>query len=168
MSIELLKWLTGIDLVHIPYKGASPALVDVIGGQVQLMCTSPLAAMPHVKSGKLRALATTGYGGLRPRRHSDRRRDSARLQSALWYALLAPAGTPQPIVQPLHAETVKIVKRPRGVSRSSFERRGPKPWEAVPRRLEKFMRSEIAQWAADESHSARLDAHRLTTRMRIE
>src|SRR4051812_43276820 len=60
MSIELLKSMTGIDLVHVPYKGAGPALVDVIAGQVQLMCTSPLPAMPHVKSGRLRALAMTG------------------------------------------------------------------------------------------------------------
>src|SRR5205085_5917176 len=59
MSVELLKSITGIDLVHIPYKGAAPALTDVIAGQVQMMCTSPLPAMPHVKSGRLRALAVT-------------------------------------------------------------------------------------------------------------
>ena len=100
MSVELLKSMTGIDLVHIPYKGAGPALIDVIAGQVQMMCTSPLAAMPHVKTGKLRALAMTG-----PKRASFAPDIPAvaetlpGFQTTLWYALLAPAGTPQPIVR---------------------------------------------------------------------
>jgi tripartite-type tricarboxylate transporter receptor subunit TctC len=145
MSIELLKSLTGIDLVHIPYKGASPALVDVIAGQVQLMCTSPLAAMPHVKSGRLRALATTG-----PRRLASApdiptvAETLPGYQSALWYALLAPAGTPQPIVRRLHDETVKIV-RSREVSQQ-LEAQGAESVGSSPEETDKFIRSEIAQW----------------------
>ena len=145
MSIELLKSLTGIDLVHIPYKGASPALVDVIGGQVQLMCTSPLAAMPHVKSGKLRALATTGLRRLASAPDIPTVAETLPgYQSALWYALLAPAGTPQPIVRRLHDETVKIV-RSREVSQQ-LEAQGAEAVGSSPEETDKFIRSEIAQW----------------------
>src|SRR5262249_13607334 len=58
-SVELLKSMAGIDMTHIPYKGAAPALTDLVAGQVQVVCTSPLPAMPHVKAGRLRALALT-------------------------------------------------------------------------------------------------------------
>ena len=145
MSVELLKSRTGIDLVHIPYKGASPALVDVIAGQVQMMCTSPLAAMPHVKSGKLRALATTG-----PRRIASApdvptvAETLPGYESALWYALLAPAGTPPPIVRRLHDETVKIVKS-RDVAQQ-LEGQGAEPVGGTAEELQKFIRTEIAQW----------------------
>ena len=145
MSVELLKFRTGIDLVHIPYKGAGPALVDVIAGQVQMMCTSPLAAMPHVKTAKLRALATTG-----PRRLASApdvptvAETLPGYESALWYALLAPAGTPQPIVRRLHDETVKII-RSREVAQQ-LEAQGAEPVGNAPDELQKFIRAEIAQW----------------------
>jgi tripartite-type tricarboxylate transporter receptor subunit TctC len=145
MSFELLKSLTGADLVHVPYKGAGPAMVDVLGGQVQLLCTSPLAVMPHVKSGKLRALAMTG-----PKRSSfapDIPAVAETLpgyESTLWYALLAPAGTPQPIVRRVHDDTVKIV-RSKEVTQQ-LESQGAEPVGNSPQELQKFIQSEIQQW----------------------
>jgi tripartite-type tricarboxylate transporter receptor subunit TctC len=145
MSIELLKSMTGIDLVHIPYKGAGPALTDLIAGQVQLMCTSPLPAMPHVKSGRLRALAMTG-----PKRSASAPDIPTVAEtlpgygSTLWYALLAPAGTPQPIVRKLHAETVKIVKSPEITQQ--LQSQSAEPVGNNPQELQKFIRSEMAQW----------------------
>ena len=145
MSVELLKSMTGVDLVHIPYKGAGPALVDVLAGQVQVMCTSPLPAMPHVKSGRLRALAMTS-----PKRASfapDVPAVAETLpgyQSALWYALLAPAGTPQAILRRVHDETVKIV-RSKEISQQ-LESQGAEPVGGSPQELQSFIRSEIAQW----------------------
>ena len=145
MSVELLKSMTGIDLVHIPYKGAGPALVDVIAGQVQMMCTSPLAAMPHVKSGRLRILAMTG-----PKRASFAPDVPAvaetfpGYQTTLWYALLAPAGTPQAIVRRVHADTVKIV-RSKEITQQ-LESQGAEPVGNTPQELQAHIKSEISQW----------------------
>ncbi|MBI4195473.1 MAG: tripartite tricarboxylate transporter substrate binding protein [Betaproteobacteria bacterium] len=145
MSVELLKSLTGIDVVHIPYKGAGPALIDVIAGQVQMMCTSPLPAMPHVKAGRLRALAMT----------SLKRAPSAPgvptvsetipgYQSTLWYALLAPAGTPQGIIRKAHTETVKALTAPD--IRQRLVAFGAEPVGNSPQELQAFLREEIERW----------------------
>jgi tripartite-type tricarboxylate transporter receptor subunit TctC len=145
MSVELLKSMTGIDLVHVPYKGAGPALIDLIAGQVQMMCTSPLPSMPHVKSGKLRALAMTG-----PKRASfapDIPAVAETLpgyQTTLWYALLAPAGTPQAIIRRVHSDVVNIL---RGKEFSQqLESQGAEPVGNTPEELQRHVRSEIDQW----------------------
>jgi tripartite-type tricarboxylate transporter receptor subunit TctC len=145
MSVELLKSMTGIDLVHVPYKGAAPALVDLIAGQVQMMCTSPLPSMPHVKSGKLRALAMTGLK--RASFAPDIPAVAETLpgfQTTLWYAILAPAGTPQPVLNRVHDETVKIV-RAKDFSQQ-LESQGAEAVASTPQELRKFIDSEIAQW----------------------
>ena len=145
MSVELLKSMTGADLVHVPYKGAGPALIDLISGQVQVMCTSPLPSMPHVKSGKLRALAMTG-----PKRASfapDVPAVAETLpgyQTTLWYALYAPAGTPQAIVRRVHDETLKVLRVKEFTQQ--LESQGAEPVGNSPQELQKFVQSEIAQW----------------------
>ena len=103
--------MTGIDLVHIPYKGAGPALTDVVGGQVQMMCTSPLAALPHVKSGRLRALGMTSRtrSNAAPNIPTVAEQGVPGFQSTLWYALIAPAATARPIIDRLYAETAKVL-----------------------------------------------------------
>ena len=145
MSVELLKSITGIDVVHVPYKGAAPALVDVIAGQVQMMCTSPLPSMPHVKAGKLRALAMTGA------RRASFAPDIPAVaesfpgyQTTLWYALLAPSGTPQHTLSRLHAETVKIV-RAKDFGQQ-LESQGAEPVSSSPQELRNHINAEIAQW----------------------
>jgi tripartite-type tricarboxylate transporter receptor subunit TctC len=146
MSVELLKSITGVDLVHIPYKGAGPALTDVIAGQIQMMCTSPLAAMPHVKSGRLRALAMTG-----PKRSTFApevptvAETLPGFETTLWYALLAPAGTPQAIVRRTHDDTVKIVRSKEFTQQ--LEAQGAEPVGNSPQELHKFIQAEIAQWS---------------------
>ena len=146
LAVELLSWMAGIKFTHVPYKGAAPALVDVIGGQVQFMCTSPLPAMPHVKSGKLRALAMTGA------KRSQSAPDIPTVAEAgykgyettLWYALLAPAGTPRPIVSRLHDETVKVVKSP-GMTEQLLAQ-GAEPVGNTPQELDAYIRTEIDRW----------------------
>jgi len=145
LSVELLKWMTGIDLVHVPYKGAGPALIDLIGGQVQVMCTSPLPALPHVKSGKLVALAMTGR--TRSRAAPDIPTVAETLpgyESTLWYALLAPAGTPQAIIKRVHAETTKVLKLP-DVS-EQLAALGADPIGNSPQAAGKFLQAEIERW----------------------
>jgi tripartite-type tricarboxylate transporter receptor subunit TctC len=145
MSVELLKSMTGVDIVHVPYKGAGPALIDVVAGQVQLMCTSPLPAMPHVKTGRLRALAVTS-----PKRASfapDIPAVAETLpgyQSTLWYALFVPKGTPQAIVKRLHDDTVKVLHL-KDVAQQ-LESQGAEPVGNSPAELDRFVRNQIAQW----------------------
>lgn len=145
MSVELLKSLTGIDLVHIPYKGAGPALVDVVAGQVQIICTSPLPAMPHVKTGRLRALGMTSLQ--RSPAHPDVPPVAETVpgyQSTLWYALLAPANTPQAIVKKVHGETVKALAAAQ--MREQLLALGATPVGNSPQELQNFMHDEIAMW----------------------
>ena len=146
LSIELLKFQTGIDLVHVPYKGAGPALIDLIGGQVQMMCTSPLAAMPHVKSGKLRALGMTSAKRSRaaPELPTVAEQGLPGYESSLWYALFAPAATPQPIIKRLHTETVKILKMP-DISELLLSQ-GAEPVGNSPQELSRFIKSDIDRW----------------------
>jgi tripartite-type tricarboxylate transporter receptor subunit TctC len=145
MSVELLKSMTGIDMVHIPYKGAGPALIDLVAGQVQLMCTSPLPAMPHVKAGRLKALALTSL-----------RRSAAfpdlpvvaetipGYQSTLWYALLAPAGTPRHVIDRIHADTVKALRSPE--LKQKLLAFGADPVGGSPQELQSFLAEEIERW----------------------
>lgn len=145
MSVELLKSLTGIDLVHIPYKGAGPALIDVVAGQVQIICTSPLPAMPHVKAGRLRALGMTSLE--RTPAHPDVPTVAETVpgyQSTLWYALLAPAGTPQAIIKRVHAETVAALGAPQ--MREQLLALGATPVGTSPQELQAFVRAEIERW----------------------
>jgi len=145
LSVELLKWMTGTDLVHVPFKGAGPALTDLLGGQLQIICTSPLPAMPHVKTGKLRALAMTS---------KKRSRSAPELptvaetlpgyESTLWYGLLGPTGMPQSIVKRLHAETVRALKAPDMAD--SLMNQGADPIGNSPAELQQFIAAEIARW----------------------
>ncbi len=145
MAVELLRSLTGIDVVHIPYKGAAPALVDVVAGQVPMMCTSPLPAMPHVKAGRLRALAMTSL------KRSASAPDVPTVaetipgyQSMLWYALLAPTGTPPRIIKKVHADTVKILSSPD--VKQKLLAFGAEPVGNSSQELQTFLREEIERW----------------------
>lgn len=145
MSVELLKSLTGIDLVHIPYKGAGPALIDVVAGQVRLICTSPLPAMPHVKAGRLRALAMTSLK--RSSAYPDVPAVAETVpgyQSTLWYSLLAPAGTPAPVLGRIQADAVRVINSPEVKGR--LLAMGAEPVGNSSAELQAFLLEEIARW----------------------
>lgn len=145
MSVELLQSMTGINVVHIPYKGAGPALVDVVAGQVQIICTSPLPSMPHVKSGRLRALGMTSLA--RSPAYPDIPAVSETVpgyQSTLWYALLAPAKTPPAIIKRVHDETLKSLAAPQ--MREQMLALGATPVGNSPQELQTFVSKEIQMW----------------------
>lgn len=145
MSVELLQSMTGINVVHIPYKGAGPALVDVVAGQVQIICTSPLPSMPHVKSGRLRALGMTSIA--RSPAYPDIPAVSETVpgyQSTLWYALLAPAKTPPAIIKRVHDETLKSLAAPQ--MREQMLALGATPVGNSPQELQTFISKEIQMW----------------------
>ncbi len=147
MAVELLKRMAGIDMTHVPYKGSGPALTDVIAGHVQVICVSPLPVLPHVRSGKLRGLATTGHVRARvaPELPTVAESGVPGYQANLWYALLGPAGIPRPVVNRLHAETSKVLKRS-DIS-DQLLAMGAEPVGNSPQELAKFLRTEIDRWS---------------------
>jgi tripartite-type tricarboxylate transporter receptor subunit TctC len=147
MSVELLQSLAGVRFTHIPYKGAGPALVDVVAGQVPFICTSPLPSMPHVKAGRLRALGMTSLK--RAPAYPDVPAVAETVpgyQSTLWYALLAPARTPQPILQRVHADTLRALATPQ--MREQLLGLGATPIGNSAQELQAFIASEIKTWMA--------------------
>ena len=146
LSVEMLKWMAGIDLMHIPYKGAAPAVTALLAGEVPLMCTSPLPTLPHIKSGKLKALAMTGRTRSRalPEVPTVAESGLTGFQSSLWYALMAPAGTPTAVIQRLNYETTRIVRLP-AVSEQLLAQ-GADPIGNSPQELATFLRADIERW----------------------
>jgi tripartite-type tricarboxylate transporter receptor subunit TctC len=148
LATELLKYTAGIDLMHVPYRGAAPALTDLIGGQLQLMCTSPLAALPHVKTGRIRAIAMTGARRSRaaPDVPTVAEQGYKGYQSSLWYGLLGPASMPDPIVKRLNGEINRVLKLPDIVEQ--LAQQGAEPVGGSSQETLTFVQSEIARWGS--------------------
>ena len=146
LSGELLKILAGIDLTHVPYKGIAPALVDVISGQVTLTFASIISGMPHVKSGKTRALAVTGahHSPAAPELPTMIESGVKGYESSTWYGLLAPKETPRAIITKLNREVVAIINLPEINSHLLAE--GAEPVGNTPEQFGEFIKSEIAKW----------------------
>ena len=147
LSAELYKYLAGVDMVHIPYKGSGPAIQDVIGGQVPMMFDTSVVAGPHIEGGRLRALAVTSA-----KRASAFPNVPTMAESGVpgydvvsWQAIFAPAGTPKPIVDRLHAELAKILKDPEVQDR--LAKLGLDPSGMTPSELAAFQKAEIDKWA---------------------
>jgi tripartite-type tricarboxylate transporter receptor subunit TctC len=147
LSAELLKLLAGIDLLHVPYKGSAPALVDVISGQVPLTMISVITAMPQVKSGRLRALAVSGAhrSPAMPDVPTMIEAGVRGYESNTWYGVLAPRTTPRPIVLTLNREIVAIIRLPELKDRLLAE--GADPVGSSPEQFGEFIKSEIAKWS---------------------
>lgn len=141
LATEILKTMTGIDLVHVPYKGITPALTDTVAGQVQLTIAVIPAALPFIRTGKLRALAVTSS------KRSPLVPDLPTIAETIpgyefigWYSLVAPARTPSPVISRLNAELVRAVK-----ARDMQERisgLGAEPIGSTPQELGAHMRAE--------------------------
>jgi tripartite-type tricarboxylate transporter receptor subunit TctC len=147
MAGELFRLVAGVNLVHIPYKGAPPALNELIAGQVQAMFGTMLAAVPHIRAGRVRALAVTGpqrtvalpevmtFGeaGLRA------------YDASSWNGILVPAGTSRAIVDRLNIELVRVLRTPNVLDRLVQD--GAAPLPSTPEEFAAFIKSEIAKWA---------------------
>ena len=146
LSGELLKILTGIDIVHVPYKGIAPALVDVISGQVAMTFTSIISGNPHIKSGKVRSLAVSGAhrSPALPEVPTMIESGVRGYESSTWYGLLAPKATPRAIILKLNREAVAIINLPEVKSHLLAE--GAEPVGNTPEQFGEFIQSEIAKW----------------------
>lgn len=147
MAGELFKLITGVSLVHIPYKGAPPALNELIAGQVQVMFGTILAAAPHVRSGRVRALAITGAQRTKalPDVMTFAQAGLPSYDASSWNGVLVPAGTPRAIVDRLNTEIVRILKSPSMLERLAQDGADPAP--TTPEEFAVFIKTEIAKWA---------------------
>lgn len=112
MALELFERTAGIQLQHVPYRGGSPAITDVIGGQVPLIAVNALEVQPHVKSGKLRVLAvlSPNRSAIFPDAPTMAESGFPGFEASVWYGLVAPAATPKAVVTKLHAEVQKALQ----------------------------------------------------------
>lgn len=147
LAAELFKSMAGLDMIHVPYKGGGPALVDLIAGQVNLYFGSMPAALPHVKNGKLRALAVTSAKRSRaaPELPTVAESGFPGFAADTWIGVLAPAGTPGPIVVRLNREIVKILQQPELEEKLSAQ--GAEPVTNSPEQFAAYIKSEIRKWA---------------------
>jgi len=146
MSGELFKMLTGVDIVHIPYKGSAQALTDLLGGQVSVMFDNLPSSMPHIKSGKLRALAVTTakrYPAL-PTVPTMVEAGVPGYEASAWFGIVAPARTPAAIVDRLNSEVNRSLNLPE--VRERLEQQGAEPAPGTPADFGAFIKAEIAKW----------------------
>ena len=145
---EQFSDMAGIDMLHVPYKGSSPALVDLIGGQIQIMFDTVASCLPHIKSGKIRALAVTT--GKRSSALPDvPTLDEAGLKGfdvSSWFGLMAPAGTAPDIIQKTYAEVAKMLATPE--MRQQLAQMGAEPVGNTPEQLRQQIAGEITRFAA--------------------
>jgi tripartite-type tricarboxylate transporter receptor subunit TctC len=146
LAAEYFKKLTKTDIVHIPYKGATPAMLDVIAGQASLYFTSPIAAQPYVKSGRLRQIAVTSAQRFPPLPDVPAIAESGYrdFDMTSWWGLLAPAGVPKEIIARLNADAVKALNTPELKERLAGQ--GAMVVTDTPEQFAAYIKSEIANW----------------------
>jgi tripartite-type tricarboxylate transporter receptor subunit TctC len=147
MAGELFKSVTGAPLVHVPYKGSGPAVADLVGGRVQLMFDAAPSLIAHVRSGKLRVLAAASSerNRLLPDVPTFAEIGLPRVNVSLWYGLLAPAGTPRPVIETLNRAIGRILETPEVAER--LHAQGAEPMLGPPSAFAAFMRAEVDKWA---------------------
>jgi tripartite-type tricarboxylate transporter receptor subunit TctC len=147
LSAELFKTLTGVDMLHVPYKGSGPAVTDLVGGQVQLMFDNMPSSIEHVRAGKLRALGVTTAkrSPAMPDLPTIAEQGVAGYEATSWFGVMAPAGTPKPIVDKLSQQIAKDIKSSSGTK--LLAEQGAEPVGNTPEEFAAFITAEIAKWA---------------------
>lgn len=147
LAAELLKSMAKINLVHVPYKGTTPALIAILSGEVPLMLAPALTVLPHVNTGKLRALAITSRSRSAAFADLPTVAESGLpdYEASQWYGVLVPAGTPQEIVNHLNREIASIMRMADVTDR--LKREGSIPIGDTPQQFSEYLRDEIAKWA---------------------
>ncbi len=158
MSGAMFTHMTGTDILHIPYKGSGPAVTDLLAGQVNMMFDNIPSSLPHIKAGKLRALATTGAkrDPALPDLPTIAEAGVPGYASNVWFGLMAPAGTPKPIVAKLNAAAVQATKSPEFIKRMT--ELGYNIIPGTPEEMTAMIKTELARWAPIiKASGARID-----------
>jgi len=158
MTMELLKQETGAFMLHIPYRGIAPAITDLLGGQTQAMFPGLAAALPHLRSGRMRALAVTGA------QRNPQLKDVPTMEEAgfkgfdamQWYGSVGPAGLPADVVRRLNETQVAVLKAPDLAEKLAAE--AVEPWPMSSEQFGQYIRAEIERWTAlAKARGIRLD-----------
>jgi tripartite-type tricarboxylate transporter receptor subunit TctC len=146
MSGVMFTYLTGVDMIHIPYKGSGPAVTDLLAGQVKMMFDNIPSALPHIKAGKLKALATTGAkrDPALPNLPTMAEAGVPGYESGVWFGIMVPAGTPKDIIARLNAETLKGAKSKAFVKR--MHDLGYNIIPGTPEHMAEMIKAEITRW----------------------
>ena len=144
---ELFKTMAGVDIVHVPHKGSDQARVAVLGAQVDMMFDAISTIVSHVRSGKLKALATTGKArsAVTPEIPTAAEAGVPGYEATIWLGLMAPAGTPRPILEKLNGDILKILGSQD--IREGWSKDGAVPMGMSVDQFDKFLREDIAKWA---------------------
>ena len=146
LTVELLKSATGVDVVHVPYKGDAPAVQDTVGGQIPFMFATLPVVLQHIRGGKLRAIAVSSIrrSALLPDVPTVSESGIANFEVSVWVGILAPAGTPKEIVAKLNAEIVRIVNTP--AVREHLAGLGVESFGNSAEQFSQVIASDIAKW----------------------
>ena len=146
LAVELFKSMAGVNIVHVPYKGTARAITELAGGQIQMMITTVVSVAPHIKSGRLKALAVTSSqpSPLAPDVPTASATGLPGYESTSVYGMLAPAGTPPAVIARLSQEIARALSRPE-VKDRMFDA-GLETMGSTPEELATVMRSDIAKW----------------------
>ncbi len=147
MTMELFLSMAKLKMVHIPYKGTAPAMIDMLAGQVSTMAATVLTGMPHIRSGRLRPLGITSLArsSVAPEIPTVAEAGLPGYESVQWYGMLAPAKTPREIVNRLYTETSAILKQPEIKTR--FATDGADTVASSPDEFTRYIQSELVKWA---------------------
>jgi tripartite-type tricarboxylate transporter receptor subunit TctC len=146
MLMEMFKWMAGLDMVHVPYKGQAPSVVDQLSGQIQLAFNTAITVLPHVREGKLRPIAistkerfppmpdlqTVDEGGVKG------------FDGSSWQSVVMPAGTPREVVNKIYQELAAMLKAPE--TRERFLAQGGLASGMPPEEFATFVRREVEKW----------------------
>ena len=147
LMMEFFVSMGGLKMVHVPYKGAGPALVDVMAGHVPVMASNILSTLPHVKAGRVRAYGVTSgaRAAAAPEIPTISEAGLPRYEAVQWFGLLAPAGTPRDVIMRLHGAVVQSLEDPAVKKRYLDNGADPRP-SATPEAFGAFIRAELKKW----------------------
>jgi tripartite-type tricarboxylate transporter receptor subunit TctC len=147
LTTELFKQTVGIDMVHVPFKGTAPALTALMANDIQILVDVPSTLMPHVRGGKIKALAMFSKERIQgaPEVPTMAQAGGPALESSTWVLFMAPGGTPKPIIERLAAETAKAINE--SDIKERFNQIGIVPVGNSPAQAAQFLEEEIAKWA---------------------
>ena len=147
LSMELFLTMEGVKMGHVPYKGTNPGMIDTMAGQVQVLMSTLLPPLPHIKTGRLRALGVTGSKRVSSLREVPTIAEAgvAGYEVVGWYGIAAPANTPRDVINKLYSEIANILQSPE--TREKLAADGAEPVGSTPEQFAAFIQSEIDKWS---------------------